>query len=105
MGKAWDAKGGRSGWWRRLNFDLPSPTLVTMPNHASTALCHPIETRALTVKEYARIQELPADWVFCGRAAPQYAQIGNAVPTRHGQVPVEGISVMVRVSCRERGCK
>src|SRR3546814_19135227 len=52
MGKAWDAKGGRSGWWRRLNFDLPSPTLVTMPNHASTALCHPIETRALTVKEY-----------------------------------------------------
>src|SRR3546814_4728936 len=24
MGKAWDAKGGRSGWWRRLNFDLPS---------------------------------------------------------------------------------
>src|SRR5690348_4455527 len=46
MGKAWHAKGGRSGWWRRLNFDLPSPTLVTMPNHASTSLCHPTETRA-----------------------------------------------------------
>ena len=32
MGKAWYAKGGRSGWWRRLNFDIPCPTLVTMPN-------------------------------------------------------------------------
>ena len=38
MGRAWHAKGGRSGWWRRLTFDLPCPTLVTMPNHASTSL-------------------------------------------------------------------
>src|SRR3546814_2521136 len=96
MGKAWDAKGGRSGWWRRLNFDLPSPTLVTMPNHASTALCHPIETRALTVKEFARIQEFPDDWVFCGTAAQQYAQIGNAVPTRLGSVAGEVISESLR---------
>ena len=28
MGKAWHAKGGRSGWWRRLTFDLPCPTLA-----------------------------------------------------------------------------
>ena len=86
MGKAWYAKGGRSGWWRRLSFDLPCPTLVTMPNHASTSLCHPIETRALSIKEYARIQEFPDDWVFCGTVAQQYAQIGNAVPTRLGLV-------------------
>src|SRR3546814_9069680 len=63
-----------------------------MPNHASTALCHPIETRALTVKEYARIQEFPDDWVFCGTAAQQYAQIGNAVPTRLGSVAGDVIS-------------
>ncbi|MCP4698039.1 MAG: DNA cytosine methyltransferase, partial [Gammaproteobacteria bacterium] len=86
MGKAWHAKGGRSGWWRRLSFDLPSPTLVTMPNHASTALCHPTETRALSIKEYARIQEFPDDWEFCGTVAQQYAQVGNAVPTRLGSV-------------------
>lgn len=86
MGKAWYAKGGRSGWWRRLSFDLPSPTLVTMPNHASTALCHPTETRALSIEEYARIQEFPPGWKFCGRLAEQYAQVGNAVPTRLGSV-------------------
>jgi DNA (cytosine-5)-methyltransferase 1 len=86
MGKAFYAKGGRSGWWRRLTYDLPCPTLVTMPNHASTALCHPEEVRALTVREYLRIQEFPDEWVVCGNPAQQYAQIGNAVPVRLGQV-------------------
>jgi DNA (cytosine-5)-methyltransferase 1 len=86
MGKAWFAKGGRSGWWRRLSFDLPCPTLVTMPNHAGTALCHPTETRALTLREYARIQEFPGDWEICGTPAEQYAQVGNAVPVRLGEV-------------------
>ena len=51
MGKAFFAKGGRSGWWRRLSYDLPCPTLITMPNHASTSLCHPEEVRALTARE------------------------------------------------------
>lgn len=86
MGSAWHAKGGRSGWWRRLNFDLPSPTLVTMPNHASTSLCHPTELRALSLREYARIQEFPDEWRFEGTASQQYAQVGNAVPIRLGKV-------------------
>lgn len=86
MGKAWLAKGGRSGWWRRLSFDLPCPTLVTMPNHASTSLCHPSEVRALSAREYAAIQEFPAEWAICGTPAQQYAQIGNAVPVRLGEV-------------------
>jgi DNA (cytosine-5)-methyltransferase 1 len=86
MGQAWHAKGGRSGWWRRLSFDLPCPTLVTMPNHASTSLCHPTEVRALTLKEYALIQEFPQNWEFCGTPSEQYAQVGNAVPVRLGTV-------------------
>ena len=86
MGKAFFAKGGRSGWWRRLTYDLPSPTLVTMPNHASTALCHPVETRALTVREYARIQGFPDEWEFAGKTADKYAQIGNAVPVRLAEI-------------------
>lgn len=89
MGRAWHAKGGRSGWWRRLNSDLPCPTLVTMPNHASTSLCHPTETRALSLKEYKRIQGFPDDWIISGRPTQQYAQVGNAVPVRLGEVAGE----------------
>lgn len=86
MGKAYYAKGGRSGWWRRLTFDLPCPTIVTMPNHAGTALCHPTETRALTLRECARVQEFPDGWEFCGTVQQQYAQVGNAVPIRLGEI-------------------
>jgi DNA (cytosine-5)-methyltransferase 1 len=85
MGKAWLAKGGRSGWWRRLSYDLPCPTLVTMPNHASTALCHPTDVRALSMREYAAVQEFPPEWRFCGTTSQQYAQIGNAVPLKLGE--------------------
>lgn len=92
MGNAWFAKGGRSGWWRRLSYDLPCPTLVTMPNHASTALCHPAEVRALTLKEYAAIQGFPADWCVEGTPSQQYAQVGNAVPVRLGEVAGEVIA-------------
>ena len=95
MGRAWLAKGGRSGWWRRLSWDFPCPTLVTMPNHASTSLCHPEEVRALSVREYARIQEFPDDWVFCGKTAEKYKQIGNAVPVRLGLVAAGLVSELL----------
>ena len=89
MGKAYFAKGGRSGWWRRLSLDLPCPTVCTMPNHASTALCHPTEVRALSLRECARVQEFPDAWVFAGKTMEQYAQVGNAVPVRLGRVAGE----------------
>lgn len=92
MGKAFYAKGGRSGWWRRLTFDLPSPTLVTMPNHASTSLCHPLENRALSLKEYARIQQFPDSWEFAGTKSQQYCQIGNAVPVKLGEIAASVIT-------------
>jgi DNA (cytosine-5)-methyltransferase 1 len=57
-----------------------------MPNHASTSLCHPEETRALSVREYARIQEFPDKWSFAGTLSQKYAQVGNAVPVRLGAV-------------------
>lgn len=97
MGRAFFAKGGRSGWWRRLSFDLPSPTIMTMPNHASTALCHPVETRALTLRECARIQEFPDGWQFQGSPAEQFAQVGNAVPVRLGRVAGEVLASALTV--------
>jgi DNA (cytosine-5)-methyltransferase 1 len=92
MGRAYFAKGGRSGWWRRLSWDLPSPTIMTMPNHASSSLCHPDEVRVLSLKECARIQGFPDDWAFSGTVADQYEQVGNAVPIKLGELAAEAIS-------------
>ncbi|MFG2219013.1 DNA cytosine methyltransferase [Streptomyces sp. NPDC048685] len=80
MGRAFYAKGGRSGYWRRLSFKSPSPTILTEPQNASTALCHPVEDRPLTVRECARIQTFPDDWKFHGLGRDQYKLVGNAVP-------------------------
>lgn len=86
MGKSWYLKGGRSAYWRKLSFDFPCPTVVTMPNHAGTSMCHPTELRALTVGEMAAVQEFPRDWRFVGSPTDKCRQIGNAVPPRLGEV-------------------
>ena len=95
MGKAYFAKGGRSGWWRRLSMDLPSPTIVATPSHASTSLCHPTETRALTLRECARVQEFPDSWQFEGTPHEQFTQVGNAVPIRLGRVVGNAIAAQL----------
>lgn len=92
MGRAYHAKGGRTGWWRRLSFDRPCPTICTMPNHSSTSLCHPAEVRALSLRECARVQEFPDEWIFRGTVTEQYAQVGNAVPVRLGRVAGEVVA-------------
>jgi DNA (cytosine-5)-methyltransferase 1 len=95
MGKSWYLKGGRSAYWRKLSFAFPSPTVVTMPNHAGTSMCHPTELRAISVGEAAAIQEFPRDWIFLGSAAEKFKQIGNAVPVRLGQVAGEAIKDLI----------
>ena len=72
--------GGKTGMARRLALDEPSLTLTCAPAMKQTERCHPTETRPLTVREYARIQTFPDDWLFAGKRDEQYKQIGNAVP-------------------------
>lgn len=91
MGKSWYLKGGRSAYWRKLSYSFPSPTVVTMPNHAGTSMCHPTQLRAISVGEAAAIQEFPNDWEFQGSTSAKFRQIGNAVPTRLGKVAGEVI--------------
>ena len=95
MGKSWYLKGGRSAYWRKLSFDFPCPTVVTMPNHAGTSMCHPTELRALTVGEMAAVQEFPVDWKFSGSPTDKCRQIGNAVPPRLGQVAGQALMALL----------
>lgn len=85
LGSAFDSWGGRSGFFRRLSLDEPSPALTTRPDSKATTLCHPTELRPLTVGEYARIQQFPSHWVFEGSVRKKYEQVGNAVPIGLGK--------------------
>lgn len=72
--------GGKTGMARRLSLKEPSLTLTTSPAQKQTERCHPLETRPLQIREYARIQTFPDDWEFQGPLTSIYKQIGNAVP-------------------------
>ena len=80
MGGAYKSGGGKVGFYRRLSYAQPSPTITTAPAQKATMLCHPRKDRPLSVKEYARLQQFPEDWIFVGTTASKYRQIGNAVP-------------------------
>lgn len=80
MQKSFYLGGGKTGMARRISWDEPSLTLTCSPAQKQTERCHPDETRPFTVREYARIQTFPDEWLFAGPVSAQYKQIGNAVP-------------------------
>ena len=80
MKSCWYMGGGRTGILRRLSMDEPSLTVLTSPSQKQTDRCHPLEARPFTVRENARCQCFPDNWVFSGSVGQQYKQVGNAVP-------------------------
>jgi DNA (cytosine-5-)-methyltransferase len=70
-----------SGTWSRINKDELSVTITTrFDTPASGRFMHPFLNRAITVREAARIQSFPDDFVFYGIKTSQMQQVGNAVP-------------------------
>lgn len=67
------------GQKKRQEWNAPSPTLCASarPNYH---LAHPFDDRGLTVRERARIQSFPDDYVFYSNIVKQRQQTGNAVP-------------------------
>ena len=84
MGGSYNSGGGKTGFFRRLAWDAPSPTLVTHPAMPATDLCHPNIIRPLSISEYKRIQQFPDDYGLEGTILQKYKQIGNAVPVGFG---------------------
>jgi len=66
-----------TGIYRRLELDKPS---VVIGNYRKNMLIHPIEDRGLSVREAARLQSFPDDFIFKGSIGFQQQQVGNAVP-------------------------
>lgn len=51
----------------------------------------PGRLRRITVKEAARIQSFPDDYVFCGNKGMIYTQIGNAVPCKMAEAVARAV--------------
>lgn len=61
----------------KLEYDKPCGTVV---NVRKSMWIHPTLSRAISIREAARLQSFPDDFIFCGTKDQQYQQIGNAVP-------------------------
>ncbi|MDJ0715887.1 MAG: DNA cytosine methyltransferase [Prochloraceae cyanobacterium] len=72
-----EKRGGSPSGLKRLMFDEPC---LTITGAAIREFIHPEEERPLTIREAARIQTFPDDFVFIGNSSQKIQQIGNAIP-------------------------
>lgn len=85
-----DLARGFNGKYRRLDPLKPSLTVDTRFGDPRYFL-HPVEHRGFTVREAARIQGFPDDFIFSGTEVQQYKMIGNAVPPPLGKKLAEDL--------------
>jgi DNA (cytosine-5)-methyltransferase 1 len=95
LGNSLDSGGGKTGFFRRLDWNKPSCTLVTSPIMPATDICHPAKDRPISIQEYMRIQQFPDDWKVEGSVLSRYKQLGNAVPVGLGKAV--GIAIMMHM--------
>nr|WP_237212694.1 DNA cytosine methyltransferase [Ruegeria lacuscaerulensis] len=91
-GDLYDLRDTFNGKYRRLEPDDVSPTVDTRFGDIQLFL-HPSENRGLTVREAARLQGFPDDFVFPEREKDAFRLIGNAVPPP--------MSIQIAQACRE----
>ena len=91
-----DSSRCHTGIYRRLKRDKPS---VVLGNYRKNMLIHPWENRGLSVREAARLQSFPDDYVFMGSIGFQQQQVGNAVP------PALAKSVFEKIMQTEETCR
>lgn len=83
-----EKRGGAPSGLKRL---IASEPCLTITGAATRELIHPQEDRPLTIRESARIQTFPDDFIFCGNSSQKIKQIGNAIPPLLARIFAEHI--------------
>lgn len=74
-------------FYRRFARHEINGTITAAATPENSGILHPIENRRYSVREIARIQSFPDDYIFIGDSlSSKYKIIGNAVPPKLGKV-------------------
>lgn len=74
-------KSGYGNTYAKLWWDRPSTTITRNFSCPSSSRCiHPRDSRAMSIREGARLQSFPDDYKFYGSDGMKRLEIGNAVP-------------------------
>ena len=84
--------------WTRFASNKPAPTIDTGHRHHF----HYKYNRVPTVRECARLQSFPDDFIFMGNKTQQFRQVGNAVPPLMAQAIANRVKVMLEEEENER---
>lgn len=79
--------------YRNLEWDKPSPTIVSHLQKDGLMFIHPDieQLRSITVREAAILQSFPIDYKFVGSMSFCYKMIGNAVPVNMSKKIAESV--------------
>lgn len=80
--------------YRNLEWDKPSPTIVSHLYKDGLMFIHPDinQLRSITVREAALLQTFPIDYIFEGSSAYCFKMIGNAVPVEFAKSIAETVN-------------
>lgn len=71
-------------FYRRFSRDEINGTITATATPENCGIIHPTHDRRYSVREIARIQSFPDNFIFYGALSHKYKMIGNAVPPRLG---------------------
>ncbi len=77
-----------------------SCTILTKCDVHWGAYIHPVQDRAISVREAARLQSFPDFFKFEGSRTEQYVQVGNAVPPLLGKCVAEALLKADQIAAR-----
>lgn len=83
-------------FYRRFARHEINGTITAAGTPENSGILHPLENRRYSVREIARIQSFPDDYVFIGDSlSSKYKIIGNAVPPKLGKVIGDSIVIQL----------